>query len=343
MEFNFLKNVRVIMIKKIYFLLLFLISLNVQGYPAQSELFGLSESMVHVWVTYGNGVTGTGSGVVVKENHVATDCHVFADSKGVNVVKNFKKYVPIAVFADWKRDLCVLKFDDLPLPAVSMKHSEELDYEDKVFALTYPNDSPIALPSYGKIKGIHPFEDSNIIRTSAAFTVGSSGGALFDLDFNLIGITTFKSPGKRYGNFYCLPVEWIDQLLRKKPQANLVSDAAPFWSLPDNQKPFFMQVIMPMQKENWSEVVRISKLWTQNEEDNSDAWFYLGFAQKKMNNLDFAKLFLTQAYKLNGNHLDSLKELYEIAKKQDNNEEATRLIKLISDIDSDEISNILKI
>ena len=205
------------------------------------------------------------------------------------------------------------------------------------------NDSPIALPSYGKIKGIHPFEDSNIIRTSAAFTVGSSGGALFDLDFNLIGITTFKSPGKRYGNFYCLPVEWIDQLLRKKPQVNLVSDAAPFWSLPDNQKPFFMQVIMPMQKENWLEVVRISKLWTQNEEDNSDAWFYLGFAQKKMNNLDFAKLFLTQAYKLNGNHLDSLKELYEIAKKQDNNEEATRLIKLISDIDSDEISNILKI
>ena len=82
---------------------------------------------------------------------------------------------------------------------------------------------------------------------------------------------------------------------------------------------------------------------TQNEDDNSDAWFYLGFAQKKMNNLDFAKLFLTQAYKLNENHLDSLKELYEIAKKQDNPEEASRLIKLISDIDSDEISNILKI
>ena len=201
------------MLKKSYFILLLLFSQFVHAYPAQSELFGLSESMVHVWVTYGNGVTGTGSGVVIKENHVATDCHVFADSKGVNVVKNFKKYVPIAVFADWKRDLCVLKFDDLPLPAVSMKHSEELNYEDKVFALTYPNDSPIALPSYGKIKGIHPFEDSNIIRTSAAFTVGSSGGALFDLDFNLIGITTFKSPGKRYGNFYCLPVEWIDQLL----------------------------------------------------------------------------------------------------------------------------------
>ena len=331
------------MLKKSYFFLLLLFSQFVQAYPAQSELFGLSESMVHIWVTYGNGVTGTGSGVVIKENHVATDCHVFADSKGVNVVKNFKKYVPISVYADWRRDLCILKFDDLPLPPVTMKDSEKLKYEDKVFALTFPNDSPIPLPSYGKIKGLHPFEDSNIIRTSAAFTVGSSGGALFDLNFNLIGITTFKSPGKRYGNFYCLPSEWIAKLLTKKPQINLVSDAPPFWSLPDNKKPFFMQVIMPMQKENWAEMARISKLWTQDEEDNSDAWFYLGFAQKKMNNLDFAKLFLTQAHRLNANHLDSLVELYEIAKKQNNTKETSRLIKLISEIDSDEITEILKI
>ena len=331
------------MLKKSYFFLLLLFSQFVQAYPAQSELFGLSESMVHIWVTYGNGVTGTGSGVVIKENHVATDCHVFADSKGVNVVKNFKKYVPISVYADWRRDLCILKFDDLPLPPVTMKDSEKLKYEDKVFALTFPNDSPIPLPSYGKIKGLHPFEDSNIIRTSAAFTVGSSGGALFDLNFNLIGITTFKSPGKRYGNFYCLPSEWIAKLLTKKPQINLVSDAPPFWSLPDNKKPFFMQVIMPMQKENWAEMARISKLWTQDEEDNSDAWFYLGFAQKKMNNLDFAKLFLTQAHRLNVNHLDSLVELYEIAKKQNNTKETSRLIKLISEIDSDEITEILKI
>ena len=90
--------------------------------------------------------------------------------------------------------------------------------KSKVFALTFPNDSPIALPSYGKVKAFHPFKDSNIIRTSAAFTVGSSGGALFDLDFNLIGITTFKSPGRRLGNFYCLPTEWMKALLETSNQ-----------------------------------------------------------------------------------------------------------------------------
>jgi hypothetical protein len=62
-----------------------------------------------------------------------------------------------------------------------------------------------------------------------------------------------------------------------------------------------------------------------------------------MNNLDFAKLFLKQAYKLNSNHLDSLVELFEIAVKQNNTKETSRLIKLISEIDSDEITEILKI
>ena len=330
-------------IKKILFLVIVLFSQNIFSYPAQSELFGLSKSMVHIWVTYGDGVTGTGSGVVFKENHVATDCHVFADSKGVNVVKNFKKYVPIEVYTDWKHDLCILKFDNLPLPSVATGNSEALNYEDKVFALTFPNDSPIPLPSYGKIKGLYPYDGSNIIRTSAAFTVGSSGGALFDLNFNLIGITTFKSPGKRYGNFYCLPVEWIEKLLDTEPQTNLVSDAPPFWSLPDQEKPFFMQVIMPMQKENWSEMSRVSKLWTQDNEENSDAWFYLGFAQKKLNNLDFAKLFLTQAFRLNSNHLDSLVELFEIAVNEKDINETDRLMKLISEIDPDKAIEILKI
>ena len=87
---------------------------TIHAYPAQHELFGLNESMVQVWSTYPNGVTGTGSGVVIKKNYVATNCHVFADSEGVNVVKYFQTYSPVAVYADWKRDLCILKFDDLP-------------------------------------------------------------------------------------------------------------------------------------------------------------------------------------------------------------------------------------
>lgn len=326
-----------------YFLLIFLLSVSkVNAYPAQAELFGLSESMVHIWVTYGDGVTGTGSGVVVKENHVATDCHVFADSKGVNVVKYFKQYVPVAVYADWGHDLCILKFDDLPLPAVNMGKTESISYEDKVFSLTFPNDSPVPLPSYGKVKGLHAFEGGNIIRTSATFTVGSSGGALFDLDFNLLGITTFKSPGKRLGHFYCLPVEWINELLKKEPQLDLKSTAAPFWSLPDAEKPFFMQVIVPMQQENWLEMRKIAKAWAEAEKSSPDAWYYLGFAESKLNNISDAMKDFNNALALNKKHLDSLSELYAIAVMQKNTDFQKTLIDQMRVIDSDYVEYFLQ-
>ena len=321
------------MFKKFYFLVLVLLSQYSHSYPAQAELFGLSESMAQVFVTFKGGVTGSGSGIVIKENHVATNCHIFADSDGVNVVKFFKTYTPISVYADWENDLCILKFDNLPLPSVSLRASKDLNYEEKVFSLTFPNDNPMPLPSYGNIKALYPFHKSNIIRSSAGFTVGSSGGALFDLNYNLVGITTFKSPGRRDNYYYCLPVDWIKELLKTKEQINLKSNAAPFWSLAEDKKPFFMRVVLPMQNEDWPLMLKIAKSWTQADEENADAWYYLGFAQKKMTNFDFAKLFLKQAIKLNDMHLDSLIELAEISIQQKDKLEFAKIVNLISKID----------
>mgnify|MGYP001453585394 FL=1 len=330
------------MFKKFYFLILVFLSQYSHSYPAQAELFGLSESMAQVFVTFKGGVTGSGSGIVIKKNHVATNCHIFADSDGVNVVKFFKTYTPISVYADWENDLCILKFDNLPLPSVNLRPSKDLSYEEKVFSLTFPNDNPMPLPSYGKIKALYPFQKSNIIRTSAGFTVGSSGGALFDLNFNLVGITTFKSPGRREGYYYCLPTEWIKELLETKEQINLKSNAAPFWSLPEDQKPFFMRVVLPMQNEDWPLMLKIAKSWTQADEENADAWYYLGFAQRKMMNLDFAKLFFKQALKLNNMHLDSLTELIEISIKQKDKIEFNKIMNSLLKIDASLAKSYLK-
>ena len=172
--------------------------------------------------------------------------------------------------------------------------------------------------------------------------MGSSGGALFDLDFNLIGLTTFKSPGKRFGNFYCIPAEWIEKLLLEEPQNNLVSSGVPFWSLPDIDKPFFMQIIMPMEKKQWQKMLDIAKSWTQADEDSADAWYYLGYAKSKMGSLDYAKLFLNQAFKLNNHHLESLVELYEISVLQNNPSESQRILDLISGINAERADYILK-
>jgi serine protease Do len=310
-----------------------------QSYPAQSELFGLNKSMIQLWVSYEKGVTGTGSGVVIKKNHVATDCHVFQNATGVNVIKYHDTYSPIGVYADWEHDLCVLKFDNLPLDPVNVRESSSVEYEEEVFTLTFPNDNPVPLPSYGKVKALYSFDKSSIIRTSATFTVGSSGGALFDNDFNLIGITTFKSPGKRLGYFYCLPTEWIDKVLQTEMLTDIRSDIPPFWALPDEKKPFFMQVVLPLLDSNWSEVKRIAKMWTQSEDDSTNAWFYLGLAEKQFNT-DFAKLFLNKSIQLNSKNLDALEVLHQIAVEENDSELIQKYKSMIEKVDQYYFENL---
>jgi len=155
----------------------------------------LNNSIVIVNVDLPNGVSGTGTGVVVSKEYVVTDCHVIANTLGANISKYDDTYKPIAFKADWKHDLCLLKFEELPFKPVPIRDSKTLQYEEDIFSVSYPNGSNVPQPSYGSVKGIHNLDNGVIIRSDAAFSLGSSGGGLFDEKYNLIGITTFKSPG----------------------------------------------------------------------------------------------------------------------------------------------------
>ncbi|MEK9770982.1 MAG: serine protease [Nitrosomonadales bacterium] len=314
------------------FIFFLFISLNVYSYPKQFELFELNKSMAQIWVSYPDGSSGTGSGVAVDSKHLVTNCHVIQNTSGVTAVKYHETYAPVKFYADWENDLCILEFDTLPITPVNVRPSKTLKLNEEVFSLTFPNDNPMPLPTNGNVKSLYPFHDEVIIRTSASFTVGSSGGALFDNDYNLVGITTFKSPGKRDGYFYCLPTELIKRVLENEPGENLKNNTPPFWALPDHQKPFFMQVIIPTVNKDWENLRAISKLWTQADEDSSDAWYYLGLAEENFNE-DYAKLFLKKSVQLNNSNLDPLLELYKLYKNNNNVTESHYYLDKIKSLD----------
>lgn len=280
--------------------------------PDMAQLLKLNLSMVQVSVDLPNGSTGTGSGVVVDEQYVATNCHVLANGRGVSVAKYGAGHQPIALKADWKHDLCLLKFSKLPFPAVSLKDSAGLQYEQEVFVISYPNDTNVPQPSYGNIKAVYPFDGSVIVRSDAAFSLGSSGGALFDQDSNLIGITTFKSPG-RSAYYYSLPVEWIRQLMLSPDLQKLKSVEAPFWSLSESERPFFMQVVIPYQNQQWAEVMRIAEAWQKQEPQNADAVYYLGRAEYELGRREDAATHLSAAVALNPRLLEAQVALAKLA------------------------------
>lgn len=287
-------------------------SLSVWAQPSFVDTLNLGHSIVIVSTDMPNGQTGRGSGVVVSPEYVATNCHVIANTRGANIAKFRDGYRPIAVKANWKRDLCLLKFDPLPFKPVPMRDASTLQYEEEVFSLGLPAGAPVPQPSYGRIKGKYAYDGGLIVRADAGFTLGSSGGALFDEQFNLVGITTFKSPGSQ-GYFYSLPVEWIKELMQAPEVLSLKTDEVPFWALPLEQRPYFMQVVIPTQNQDWADVKRISQAWVTQEPQSADAWYFLGLAEEGLGKLLSAKQDFGKAYALNSRDLDALLALSRVA------------------------------
>ena len=301
--------------KKIISLLFLLIASQVQAIPTLEKLLELNNSIVAVNVDLPDGSSGSGTGVVVSKEYVATDCHVIANTLGANISKFDDAYKPIAFKADWKHDLCLLKFEELPFKPVPIRDSKTLQYEEDVFSISYPSGNNVPQPSYGSVKAIHNFDNSVIIRSDAAFALGSSGGGLFDEKFNLIGITTFKSPGPQ-GYFYSLPVEWIKKLMKEPDAKSLKTLDIPFWAMPFEQKPYFMKVVIPYQNKEWDTLKSISDLWIKEEPNSSDAWYFLGLADQGKKDLKAAKEAFLKAEKINPRHVDAMMGLAEIAESE---------------------------
>lgn len=302
--------------------------------PNMAQLLALNLSMVQISVELPGGRTGTGSGVVVDEQHVATNCHVLANALGVSVAKYGAGHQPIALKADWVHDLCLLKFTKLPFPAVSLRDSASLQYEQEVFVISYPNDTNVPQPSYGSIKAIYPFDGSVIVRSDAAFSLGSSGGAMFDQDSNLIGITTFKSPG-RNAYYYSLPVEWIRQLQVSPDLLALTSAEQPFWSLPEHKRPFFMRVVIPYQNQQWHELHNIAQEWYRQEPNNADAAYYLGLAEYELRRPQQAMQALSVAIGLNPRLLDAQLILAKLAIDAGDRHAAERIRDVVAALSAD--------
>jgi serine protease Do len=312
--------------------------------PSFAETLALSHSIVMITTQLPNGQNGRGSGVVVSKNYVATNCHVIANALGANVAKFRDGYQPKAIKADWKHDLCLLKFDDLPFKPVEMRDSKTLQYEEPVFSLGFPVGQNVPQSSYGNIKATYPFDDSLIIRSNAAFAMGSSGGALFDEQFNLIGITTFKSPGTK-GYFYHIPVEWIKALMQAPETQSLATNEIPFWAVPLEERPAFMQVVIPYQNEEWDALKTIAQKWTIDEPQSPDAWYYLGVAEEGKGQFAVAKMHLSKAVSLNARELDAMNALARVAFVQKDSQSLAALeapVRVLDEGDANIIAEQLK-
>ena len=165
---------------------------------------------------------GEGSGVVVGDNLVATNCHV-VDSGGEIFVlpanTSHMRNAPIKakIVAASNSDMCLLETKGLSLPPVKIGAAKTLQIGHPVYAIGVPQylggtlTNGIVSRLWNSPNDTHALPGP-LIQTNTEISPGSSGGGLFDVEGRLVGITTF---GREHLNF-AIPAELIGQLNERK-------------------------------------------------------------------------------------------------------------------------------
>src|SRR6266851_1957184 len=135
-----------------------------------------------------------GSGFIVDTSGiVVTNNHVIADADEINVIMNDgTKIKAELVGVDKKTDLAVLKFKPVkPLVAVKFGDSDKLRLGEWVIAIGNPfslGGTVTAGIVSARNRDINSGPYDNYIQTDAAINRGNSGGPLFNLDGEVIGV-----------------------------------------------------------------------------------------------------------------------------------------------------------
>ena len=153
---------------------------------------------------FGQTATGvsTGSGFIISEDgYVVTNYHVVEGASKITVSSfDGNEYTATLVGQDSTNDVAVLKVEAEGLPCVVMGSSTELAVGDQVVAIGNPLGELTATLTVGYVSAKDRDVTTegatiNMIQTDAAINSGNSGGPLFNMKGEVVGITTAKYSG----------------------------------------------------------------------------------------------------------------------------------------------------
>jgi tetratricopeptide (TPR) repeat protein len=110
---------------------------------------------------------------------------------------------------------------------------------------------------------------------------------------------------------------------------------SPFWDALEENRPYFMRVVLPYQNAKWDELNTVAQAWVKAEPNNAEAQYYYGVAQDKLGQATVAKQAFAKALALHPQHPASLFALGLIAKREDNQVELNRLKLAMKEVDND--------
>lgn len=163
---------------------------------------------------------GLGSGFIMsKDGYVVTNNHVIDKASDVEVIlQNGDKYEAKIVGKDPKTDLAVLKFEpDQEIQEVHFGDSDNLRIGDWVIAIGNPfglgyTVTAGIVSAKGRSLGFGAYDD--FIQTDASLNPGSSGGPLFNLKGEVVGVNTaIVARGQGIG--FAIPIDMAEFVIEQ--------------------------------------------------------------------------------------------------------------------------------
>ena len=192
-----------------------------------------------------------GSGVVIAEDTVLTNFHVVEDASSLKVTTGDDEFDATLLAYDENLDVAILKADGLNLPAVTLGDSDSLQVGDWAICIGNPLGEQLAgTTTVGIVSalnrevsstttdkyGLRGTVTNTMIQVDAAINSGNSGGGMFSVNGELMGIPTLKYTGSAFsgntveGIGMCIPINaakpLIEDVLNGKVTGNATAGAS---------------------------------------------------------------------------------------------------------------------
>jgi len=271
--------------------------------PASLErerLFEAAASVLKIEVVRQQGGYSIGSGVVVADGVVVTNCHVTQSAVSINVLRGDQRWRVEAQARDAAHDLCLLRVPRLGAPRVTLGRSAELKNGQAVAAVGFTGGQGLQ-SSTGKVIELHRLDGGYVIQSDNWFSSGASGGALFDEQLRLVGVLTFRLRGGLL-HYFASPVEWLAPLLADSQAFLPVTPAGPgdsyYWQRQPPTQAAFLQAAALQRDLKWAELETLARRWSESDADDPAPWNALARALDGLGRLVDAAEALEQSLKL---------------------------------------------
>lgn len=225
-----------------------------------------------------NGRASYASGVALTPHLVVTNCHVLG-TPNARLMRGVVSAAATLRVGDPRHDVCLLNVDAALASIPDIGRAEALKLGDRVYALGFGVGR--LTTSVGQVEALYPYEGAVVVRTSAAFPMGASGGALFDSNKQLVGILTFYRHGHDAHAYYAVPIEWATQLAASSQIGLTSAQALPFWAAAGERQPWFLQAAGHEIDGEWGQMLAVAERWLEVEPSNNEAKRVLEFARRR--------------------------------------------------------------